>query len=228
MMKNKLLATLATAILVTTSAFGCWYNRISYNDYIFGVNNFERHTEATITKGSDGKAVTKYKVENNMVVDFPVTVTMKLVSDSKIILDDTTKKPEILRCALQYRVLPNGNWTTVEEYKVPTGTIPMSAPPAPYLNRNNIWPKKCKAGDVVMIRLYVTDGSFQSGDLADKCEEYLDYGKSAKFPSKYTLPDTFEYTPHESTSMIGVDLGGMWTPQYVVTVIYSGKSRPVQ
>jgi hypothetical protein len=25
-----------------------------------------------------------------------------------------------------------------------------------------------------------------------------------------------------------VDLGGMWTPQYVVTVIYSGKSRPVQ
>lgn len=227
-MKNKFLATIAATVLAATTAFGCWYNRISYNDYIFGVNNFERHTEATVTKGGDGKAVTTYHVENNMVVDFPVTVTMKLVSDSQIILDDETKKPELLRCALQYRVLPNGNWTTVEEYKIPTGKIPMSAPPAAYLNRNNIWPKKCKAGDVVMIRLYVTDGSFQSGDLADKCEEQLDYGKSEKFPNKYTLQDSFDYTPHESTSMIEVDLGGMWTPQYVVTVIYSGKTRPVQ
>jgi len=79
---NKLLATFTAAVLATTTAFGCWYNRISYNDYIFGVNNFERHTEATVTKGGDGKAVTTYHVENNMVVDFPVTVTMKLVSDS--------------------------------------------------------------------------------------------------------------------------------------------------
>lgn len=52
----------------------------------------------------------------------------------------------------------------------------MSAPPAAYLNRNNIWPKKCRAGDVVMIRLYVTDGSFQSGDMSDKCDEQLGYG----------------------------------------------------
>lgn len=225
---NKLLATLATIVLAATTVFGCWYNRISYNDYIFGVNKFERHVEATVTKDEDGKAKTTYHVKNNMVVDFPVTVTMKLVSDSQIILDDETKKPELLRCALQYRVLPNGNWTTVEEYKVPTGKIPMSAPPAAYLNRNNIWPKKCKAGDVVMIRLYVTDGSFQSGDLADKCEEQLGYGKSTKFPSKYTLPDTFDYTLHDQASMIEADLGGMWTPQYVVTVIYSGKTRPVQ
>lgn len=226
---NKILTALAAAALTTTTAFGCWYNRISYNDYIFGVNNFERHAEAKIEKDKgDGKAVTSYTVHNNMTVDFPVTVTMKLVSDSQIILDDDAKKPEILRCALQYRVLPNGNWTTVEEYKVPTGTISMSAAPAAYLNRNNIWPKKCKAGDVVMIRLYVTDGSFQSGDLADKCDEQLGYGKSVMHPDKYTLPDTFTYTPHESASMLEVDLGGMWTPQYVVTVVYSGKTRPVQ
>jgi len=226
---NKILKTLtALALLAATPAFGCWYNRISYNDYIFGVNNFERHTEATVSKGADGKAQTTFTVQNNMTVDFPVTVTMKLVSDSQIILDDETKKPEILRCALQYRVLPSGNWTTVEEYKVPTGKIPMSAPPAAYLNRNNIWPKKCKAGDVIMIRLYVTDGSFQSGDLSDKCEEFLEVQSEGRGAGKYTLPDTFTYTPHDSTSMIGVDLGGMWTPQYVVTVIYSGKTRPIQ
>ena len=215
-------------ILIAAQAFGCWYNRISYNDYIFGVNSFERHTEATISKGGDGKATTTYSIENNMVVDFPITVTVKLVSDTQVILDDETKKPELLRCALQYRVLPSGSWTTVEEYKVPTGKIPVSAQPATYLGKNNVWPKKCKAGDVIMIRLYVTDGSFQSGDLADKCEEQLGYNKSVKFPGKYTLPDTFNYTPHESASMIAVDLGGMWTPQYVVTVIYSGKTRPIQ
>ena len=216
-----------TTILMAAQTFGCWYNRISYNDYIYGVNSFERHAEATIAK-EDGKATTTYHIENNMVVDFPVTVSVKLVSDSQVILDDETKKPELLRCALQYRVLPNGSWTTVEEYKVPTGKIPMASSPATYLGKNNVWPKKCKAGDVVMIRLYVTDGSFQSGDLADKCEDQLGYGKSTKFPDKYTLPDLFDYTPHESSSMIAVDLGGMWTPQYVVTVVYSGKTRPVQ
>lgn len=79
---NKLLATLATIVLAATTVFGCWYNRISYNDYIFGVNKFERHVEATVTKDEDGKAKTTYHVKNNMVVDFPVTVTMKLVSDS--------------------------------------------------------------------------------------------------------------------------------------------------
>lgn len=210
---NTKLTLFAAASFAAMASFGCWYNRISYNDYIYGVNNFERHAEAKVEKDAgDGKAVTTYTVQNNMTVDFPVTVTMKLVSDSQVILDDDTKKPEILRCALQYRVLPNGNWTTVEEYKVPTGNIPMSAPPAAYLNRNNIWPKKCKAGDVIMIRLYVTDGSFQSGDLADKCDEQLGYGKSAKHPDKYTLPDAFTYTPHESASMLEVDLGGMWTP----------------
>ena len=104
----------------------------------------------------------------------------------------------------------------------------MVSSPATYLGKNNVWPKKCKAGDVVMIRLYVTDGSFQSGDLADKCEDQLGYGKSTKFPGKYTLPDAFDYTPRDSASVIAVDLGGMWTPQYVVTVVYSGKTRPIQ
>ena len=51
-----------TAFLLSIPALGCWYNRISYNDYIFGVNNFERHSEATVTKGPDGKALTEFTV----------------------------------------------------------------------------------------------------------------------------------------------------------------------
>lgn len=80
-MKAKTLTFMA-ATFAAMASFGCWYNRISYNDYIYGVNNFERHAEATIAKGDDGKALTTYTVKNNMTVDFPVTVTMKLVSDS--------------------------------------------------------------------------------------------------------------------------------------------------
>ena len=80
-MKTKILTAISTIAFSITAAFGCWYNRISYNDYIYGVNSFERHAEATITK-EDGKATTTYHIENNMVVDFPVTVSVKLVSDS--------------------------------------------------------------------------------------------------------------------------------------------------
>lgn len=228
-MRSKKTSTIfLTVLFAATTAFGCWYNKISYNDYIFGVNNFERHAEATITKDENNKPTTAYRVQNNMIVDFPLTVTMKLVSDSAIIIDDNNMKSNILQCALQYRVLPNGNWTTVEEYKVPTGSIPMSAPPAAYFGRNNIWPKNCKAGDVVMVRLYVTDGIFQSGDLSDKCTNKLDYVSTAKYGLKYTLPNEFSYVAHNVESMENVDLGGMWTPQYVMTVIYSGKSRPIQ
>ena len=176
-MKKKLTA-LAVAVFAAVQSFGCWYNRINYNDYIFGLNNFEQHTWASSATDPHGKALTTFHIRNNMVVDFPVTASIKLVSDSRIVVDDDSKKPEILRCKLQYRVLPDGNWTTVGEYDVPTGKIPASAPPAPYLGRNNIWPKKCKAGDVIMIRLYVTDGQFQSGDLADKCEDQCGYGSS--------------------------------------------------
>ena len=95
-----------------------------------------------------------------MVVDFPGTVMAKLVSDTKIVVDDSHSVPEILRGALQYRVLPSGSWVTVADYETPTGSIPPSMPPAAYFGRNNVWPKNCKAGDVIMIRMYVTDGTF--------------------------------------------------------------------
>ena len=61
-----------------------------------------------------------------MVVDFPISVSVKLVSNDEVVLSDengnkvtvpnelpNNVKKEIISCALQYRVLPNGNWVTV-------------------------------------------------------------------------------------------------------------------
>jgi len=86
-------------------------------------------------------------------------VNVKLTSESAVQFSEEAK-PEIVTCVLQYRVLPKGNWITVKEYLTPSGTIPFTAPPFAYFGKNNIWPKDIKPGDVIMIRLYITDGMY--------------------------------------------------------------------
>lgn len=177
---KKLAVLLAAVMAYGTTAFGCWYKFYNYEDYIYSINNREVHAESIKITDKNNKVVT-YRVKNNMVVDFPLSVAVKLVSQDKVILDDSNGNPtdtgiekdEVLSCALQYRVLPNGNWVTVQKYETPTGTIPNSYPPNFYFGRNNIFPK-CKPGDVIMIRVYVTDGVWQSGDPASMCDIYKD------------------------------------------------------
>lgn len=105
-----LLATLAAF----TTTFGCWYKFYNYEDYIYAINNKEIHTENIYVADTTTKQI-KYDVINNMVVDFPISVSVKLVSKDQVIIGDigVTNKPEIISCSLQYRVLPNGKWITV-------------------------------------------------------------------------------------------------------------------
>ena len=98
----------------------------------------------------------------------------------------------IVNCTLQYRVLPNGNWVTVKQYSTPCGTIPFTAPPFTYFGQNNIWPKDIKEGDVIMVRIYITDGMYQSGNAIDLCEDKLTNVSTEK-GIKRTLPN-FTYT----------------------------------
>ena len=216
------------AIFASLAANACWYYFYQYEDFIKGINNFQRHANAEIVTWNDhGQPVrtTQYSVENNLVVDFPITVSVKLVSDTPIFIGAVTEtnKAELLECALQYRVLPNGKWVTVEHYTTPTGTIGIDTATDFYLGQNNIAPK-CKKGDVIMIRLYVTDGIWQSGPLEEDCSRMLGVGQSEKFPDKYTLPDFFTYNLYSKT-LSDVDLGGRWLPHLVTTVIWSGETR---
>ncbi len=235
---KKLGVLLAAIAAFTTTAFGCWYKFYNYEDYIYAINNREVHTEQVIVSDTANKKI-QYTVKNNMVVDFPVSVSVKLVSNDAVVLDNneggqttvTNQKPEIISCALQYRVLPNGNWVTVQKYETETGTIPQAYPPNFYLGRNNIYPK-CKKGDVIMIRLYVTDGIWQSGDPASMCADKLvaienpvaniteASGKCKSLNGSYTF--------NLSDGAKDFNLGGGWAPNLVTTVIWSGKTRAVK
>lgn len=230
---KKLAVLLAAVIAYGTTAFGCWYKFYNYEDYIYSINNREVHTQQVIVTDKLQNKV-QYTVKNNMVVDFPISVSVKLVSNDEVVLNDqngnnvtlSEEKKEIISCALQYRVLPNGNWVTVQKYETASGTIPNSYPPNFYLGRNNIFPK-CKKGDVIMIRLYVTDGIWQSGDPANMCADKLvqidnpvSNGKSLSLNDSYTFNMEDGARDH--------NLGGNWAPNLVTTVIWSGKTRAVK
>jgi hypothetical protein len=118
-MKKAIILLLST--LFASTAFSCWYKAYNYEDYIYSVNNIEIH--ATDVKASGKKVI--YTVTNNVVVDFPISVAVKLVSDEQVILDNsssnifstngtTTATKKMLKSGkLQYRKLSDNAWTTV-------------------------------------------------------------------------------------------------------------------
>jgi hypothetical protein len=219
---KKLIALLIASISYVSSA--CWYRYYNYEDYIYGINNFDRFASIEFVTES-GKQSSKYTVKNNMVVDLPLSVSMKLVSNSNV---NGAAKPEIKYCALQYRVLPYGEWVTVAEHQFSTGNIEFDELPKFYLGKNNINPLNCKKDDVIMIRLYVTDGVWQSGELDSLCTEHLKTNWDGnKRKDLLTLQDTYSYTLKEQDNNL-YDLGGNWLPHFVTTVIFSGNYRPIR
>lgn len=204
-------------------ANACWYSKSNYTDYIYSVNDQE------VINVTEDNGIAKYIVTNNKIVDFPITVSMKLISNEVISLNDgskTSEVKELLRGKLQYRVLPDGEWITVQEYSTSTGSISKDSLPSTYFGKNNIYPLNCKPGDVIMIRMYVTDGMWESGSLADKCDRMLCDVDTA-FGKKCTLPNQFQYKM-DGTQLFNYDLGGCWTPHLVTTVIYSGYRRIIR
>lgn len=231
---KKLAVMLAAVMAYGTTAFGCWFKYYNYEDYIYSINNREVHTQQVIVTDKSKDKV-QYTVKNNMIVDFPISVAVKLVSNDAVVLNDengnpitlSEEKKEIMSCALQYRVLPNGNWVTVQTYETASGTIPSSYPPNFYLGRNNIFPK-CKKGDVIMIRLYVTDGIWQSGDPASMCTNQLVQIDNPVVLNRTSMSLKNSYTFNIEEGARDYNLGGNWAPNLVTTVIWSGKTRAVK
>ena len=219
----KKIITSILSILATFMTYSCQFQYYAYEDYIYAINNMEVHMQHV--EKSDGGAAVRYTTRNNMVVDFPLSVSVKLVSNKPVILDGSTiigKKPNILSCSLQYRVLPNGKWITVQKYETPTGSISSAYPPNYYFGRNNIYPQ-CNPGDVIMIRVYVTDGVWQSGNADNMCTNKL---TTVSGVSTKTLPNDLQVTmTHNNKS---IDLGGNWSPNLVATVVWSGKTRAIK
>ena len=210
-MKKILLSALVSLATLTSSA--CWYKYWHFNDYIFGVNNFENHTTAELLEKNE----IQYTVKNNQVVDLPISISIHLDSNP---VELTEGLDMSLMCALQYRVLPDGEWQTVAERIFEPNSIPQGALPTFYLGRNNINPTGLSEGDVIMIRLYVSRGMKESGDLENLCNAKL-IDKKLENDYQYTFNDK----EHTSTMY---DLGGNWLPHLVTTVVFSGNYRPVR
>jgi hypothetical protein len=192
-----------------------------HTDYIYSIN------DKVILEKFVGN-VLGYKITNNQIVDLPLTVSVKLISDTIVNNYDghTSIVGNVVRCALQYRVLPNGEWTTVVNYNTKMETITESEPAKTYFGKNNIYPKGLKAGDAIMIRVYATDGMWQSGDLSSMCSNNL-VEVDTKYGKVLSLPNTFNYNVTAS-SLLNVDLGGTWYPHLCCTVIYSGNERMIR
>ena len=225
-MKTTIKKLLTGAIIfATTAAFACWYNTTYYNDYIYGINNYENHT--TAIANASNSSTTDYVVKNNMIVDFPLSISMKLaantVEDSANLL---ANELNTVICMLQYRVLPDGEWRTVAYQEFAPNTISDDMPPAFWLGRNNINPSGLKEGDMIMVRLYVSRGMKESGMLDSKCDKTLNDNR---------LQSLFEYSINKSgivepaiNNGLVDDLGGAWLPQNVVTLEFSGNYRPTR
>lgn len=76
-----------------------------------------------------------------------------------------------------------------------------------------------------MVRLYITDGMYQSGNLLDKCEDKLQ-NVLTSVGTKCTLPNEFNYTIGQ-TQLSEYDLDSGWCHNQCMAFIFSRKTRPV-
>lgn len=218
------------SLFLLTSVQACWWTSFSYdNNYIYAVNNFKIHYLAPNTTDSrdpDAAANTSgsnqvYK--NNMYVDLPITVYVKINSDNTLAASNP-----ITKAVLQYRIKRSGSWltswTTVKEINNPvtatttwdiatgqnTSVSAMFDKPIPLFGNGTISPKSLQSGDVIYIRYYITDGVVQSGDLDE--------------PLNSLSLSNYEYLQNMSTNQYN-NYGGGWTAPFVTSVIWTGMYR---
>ena len=193
-----LLTTALTALSIVASA--CWFTQDNFNgNYIAFVTGDNVHYEPT-------ELISNAVYKNGYTVDMPFTVYVK-VSDR--FADQTGESPgakKIVRAVLQYKVLPGGNWVTVKELKNLDWDMNFQNPVSLF-GRNTINITNISANTEILIRLYLSDGTYETGDLnTDITSPILD-------------------TAHGNISS-EVSYEGGWTAPFVFRVKYSGKVRP--
>lgn len=188
-MKKLLAAIASTFFLVTANA--CWINEENFNGcYLAGVNNYVAHyTEVSELEDAVWK--------NGQQVSLPITVWVKV---GPRVNSDGELMP-IIKAVLQYRILPGGKWKTVKTVTNKAYDIAWAVPVALF-GKNNIDPN-ISAGTAILIRVYLTDGVYETGDLDDNLDGV-------------SIPNTIRYgSPY-------MDLG-TWKAPFVFKVIYNGK-----
>lgn len=195
-MIKKLLASVFLFTALMASA--CWFTEANFNaTYIGGVNNYFVHYD----EAADIEEAVYY---NGMTVAMPLTVWVKVSDREADQQGEAAGTKPIIRAMLQYRVLPSGSWVTVKDYDNPdwdmnfTGAVPLFGTNCIDLNLPN--------GTELLIRLYLTDGTYETGYL----------GAEINSP----VPDV-------ATLQSGGTYEGGWTAPHIMRVIIRGR-RPVR
>lgn len=179
--KHLLILSLLT---FNVSIFACWFTEENFNKtYIAGVNNYFPHY-------SKSASLTSASYHNGWVVPSPLNV---LVCINPISSDNP-----ISEARLQWKYADSTQWRELTVLTTPfTSSIPL-----PLFDR--IIFRENEKREIV-IRLYVTDGINESGDL------------SVDIPAS-DITDVM----HVNSS----PLPGGWTPPFVMKIRLSGKRRP--
>ena len=193
----KKLLILCAAVL-TVNTFACWFTQENFNgNYIAGVNNYQsRYTETA--------NLSQAIYTNDLLVAFPLTVWVKLTPLKYSPSGELLNTPiPLVKAVLQYKVLPAGSWKTVKTIKNVSWPLNWQHPVALF-GKNSIDPE-ISAGTAILIRLYLSDGTFETGDLNSDIA-------ASEVPAK-------------ATKNSGGSYSGGWTAPFVLRVIYNGRRR---
>lgn len=197
-MKLKTFLTGALGALAV-AAQACWFTADNFNgNYIAGVNNYVEHYTPAANIGS---AV----YHNGGTVDMPITVYVKVGRRFADQEGESAGSKAIQKAVLQYKILPNGAWVTVKTLENLSWEMDFQYPVALF-GKNNINLKGLAAGTEILIRLYLSDGTYETGDLGTDITSAL---------------------PNVATQESGGEYEGGWTAPFVMRVTVSGGQRPV-
>jgi hypothetical protein len=187
-------AAILSFAIATAAAWSCWFTSSNFNAcYIAGVNNyFSHYTEA--------ESINAATYHNGQTVAMPITVFVKASPRFGDEDGEVAGAKEIIRAILQYKILPFGEWVTVKDINNPDWNMDFDHPVALF-GRNAINLSNIPSGTEMLIRLYMTDGTYETGDL----------GTDITSP----VPDT-------ATLSSGGTYEGGWNAPHVMRVIISG------
>lgn len=200
---KKFLLALTTILSVSTMA--CWFTESNFNaTYIASINSKAVHYNPVQTMSS---AVYK----NGQSVDLPLTVQIKVSPRFGDQDNETPGEKQIIKAILQYKIeRANGTSTkfkTVKTIDNPNWKMDFSNPVNLFGKSGiiDIPKNSISAGDVIIIRLYLTDGMFHTGDLNSDIK-----GSDIK-------------STHNANN-ISIGTSG-WSAPHVFKVVFSGKRR---
>lgn len=176
------------------SSFACWFTEGNFNkDYIAGANNYFTHYTQVGTF-SDAKYI------NDHSIALPLTVFVKVAPISEL----DGKEILLTQAILQYKKAGSSEWINVRtisgvrlKYDVPVAIFGRNI----NIDINNNLVKN----DIFFIRVYLTDGTNETGDLNSDIDENL-------------ITNSMDNTSG--------DLGGGWTAPFVFRLQFNGNRRP--